>query len=474
MVEDAERTLKDMKKVLMFFMLLPLVAAAQDMKPRVIAMTDGEVDDRCSMVRFLLYTNEMDVAAIIETSSCYQREGWSRSGWLAEQIDAYEKVLPNLRIHDVDYPSADYLRSVCFVGDEDPAHVIVDGNSASRLPGGPVLIEPREWEDTPGSDRIVEVLLDDDPRPVYIQAWGGGNTAAKAFQKLKDKYPEDYERAVRKAVVYNIWYQDAAGHYIEREHPDVTMLLQFHFSGTWDYGTLLYSDDFVSKYLHNGKNPLGDLYVQNMISEGDSPAFLYCLGRGLRGHEHPSYGGWGGRFYKVQGFENVWRDTGRGDIRRWMETALHDFQARLDWCITSEYGKANHHPKVTSPDGTDFTVKSGEKLVLRCSVEDDDAPDVERLWELKKQQYEQAGLTKEQFEKEADRRVRPWKVSWEQDFDAGTCRQWVDIMDGSGNEVEITAPQVSEPCTVHILLEVTDTGFPSLTAYQRYIITVLP
>ena len=27
-------------------------------KPRVIVMTDGEVDDRCSMVHFLLYAND--------------------------------------------------------------------------------------------------------------------------------------------------------------------------------------------------------------------------------------------------------------------------------------------------------------------------------------------------------------------------------------------------------------------------------
>ena len=39
----------------------------QPMKPRVIVMTDGEVDDRCSMVRFLLYTNDVELLAIIQT-----------------------------------------------------------------------------------------------------------------------------------------------------------------------------------------------------------------------------------------------------------------------------------------------------------------------------------------------------------------------------------------------------------------------
>jgi hypothetical protein len=30
-------------------------------RPRVIATTDGEIDDQCSMVRFLLYANEWDI-----------------------------------------------------------------------------------------------------------------------------------------------------------------------------------------------------------------------------------------------------------------------------------------------------------------------------------------------------------------------------------------------------------------------------
>jgi len=36
-----------------------------DGRPRVIATSDGEIDDECSMVRFLLYANEWDIEAII-------------------------------------------------------------------------------------------------------------------------------------------------------------------------------------------------------------------------------------------------------------------------------------------------------------------------------------------------------------------------------------------------------------------------
>lgn len=457
-------------------MLLMLMAALTSLaaeKPRVIVMTDGEVDDRCSMVRFLLYTNQVDVAAIIETNSCFQRQGWSREPWLKQQIDAYEQVYPNLKVHDAAYPTPDFLRSVCYVGDEDSAHVVVGQGAPMRFPGGEPVISPDKWADTPGSDRIVEVLLDKDPRPVYIQAWGGGNTAAKAFQKLKTKYPKDYDRAVSKAVVYNIWYQDGAGHYIETYHPGVTMLLQYHFSGTWDYGTLCNTDDFVSKYLHNGQNPLGALYTQPMISEGDSPAFLYALGNGLRAHEHPTYGGWGGRFYKVEGLQNVWRDTGNSDIRQWMESAQHDFQARLNWCITPERSKANHHPVITCEGGTDMTVHSGDTVTLKPVITDSDPIDIDHIWNMYEALYEQAGLTKERFTKNIERIVQKYSVLWNHDVLAGTYPNYVDFFfkkDG----IWFKAPKVSEPQTLHFILEVTDKGVPSLTSYQRFIITVNP
>lgn len=69
---------------MLFLFLLVLLpsgckAQKQEEKPRVIAMTDGEVDDRSSMVRFLLYTSEIDLLAIIETNSVYQKDGHSRS-----------------------------------------------------------------------------------------------------------------------------------------------------------------------------------------------------------------------------------------------------------------------------------------------------------------------------------------------------------------------------------------------------------
>lgn len=315
---------------IILFIYIALFASAEESLPRVIVLTDAETDDRCSMVHFLLHANDMQIDGIVQTNSCFQRKGWSHEPWLEEMIDAYGKVYSNLKVHDPSYPTPEYLKSKVYVGDEDPEHIVLNGGSCKQLlPGAEPVIDPSAWPDTPGSDRIIEVLLEDDPRQVFIQCWGGGNTAARAFHKLKTEYPAEYDRAIKKAVLYCIWYQDAAGPYIERFHPQATILLNHHFSGSWDYGTMTNTTEFVDKYMHNGNNPLGDLYTQPYISEGDTPAFLYSLANGLRSHEDPTYGGWGGRFYKVEGTDNVYRDTGFGQLSEWIEPAMHDFQARL-------------------------------------------------------------------------------------------------------------------------------------------------
>lgn len=85
-----------------------------DTKTRVIVTSDGEVDDECSLVRFLLYSNEWDVEGIITSSSQYHWQGhrWAGDDWAVPYLEAYEEVYPNLVLHDKNYPTPDYLKSV--------------------------------------------------------------------------------------------------------------------------------------------------------------------------------------------------------------------------------------------------------------------------------------------------------------------------------------------------------------------------
>lgn len=60
----------------------------------VTVMTDGEIDDHCSMIRFLLYTNDVELLAIIQTNSVYQREDLSKDKWLQGRLMLIKKYTP--------------------------------------------------------------------------------------------------------------------------------------------------------------------------------------------------------------------------------------------------------------------------------------------------------------------------------------------------------------------------------------------
>ena len=87
-------------------------------RPRVIVTTDGEIDDECSLVRFLLYCNEWDVEAIITSSSQYHWRGhkWAGDDWMDTGMGAYAQVYPNHVKHDARYPSPEFLRERSFLG----------------------------------------------------------------------------------------------------------------------------------------------------------------------------------------------------------------------------------------------------------------------------------------------------------------------------------------------------------------------
>ncbi|MEO6452964.1 MAG: nucleoside hydrolase-like domain-containing protein [Ginsengibacter sp.] len=432
--------------------IFPIYALSQskEKKPKVIAMTDGEIDDKTSMVRFLLYTCDVDLQAIIQNNSVYQRGGHSKEHWLEKHIDAYEQVYPNLIKHNPDYPTADEIRKKCFVGDEDSNHIIKITSPAKWIeqkPGTAIEYMPDTWANTPGSDRIVEVLLDKDSDHVYIQAWGGGNTAAKAFYKLKTEYPNDYDRAISKVVMYNIWYQDDAGNYIETYHPKVTMLYCNSFNTTWAYRIQTDTKDFVTNQVKN-HGPLGGLYPQDYISEGDTPSFLYTLNTGLRSYENPTYGGWGGRFVRLPGFKNVYTDaTDDGDVKkplaRWINDVNNDFASKLNWCIAPKFSDANHKPLINLKTKSDITVKPGEKIFLNANgTKDPDGNTVTYKW---------------------------WQYK-----EAGTYQGTINIENASADKTSFTIPRDTNHGTIHIILEVSDNGTPPLVSYKRIIVTVSP
>ena len=291
--------------------LAKLESEPTDSKPRVIVTSDGEIDDECSMVRFLLYTNEWNVEAIVTSSSQYHSHGhnWAGDEWVQPYLNAYAKVYPNLVRHDRHYPTPEYLRTRTLLGN--------------------VKAEGEMDEVTAGSQYIVKVLLDKaDDQPVWLQAWGGPNTIARALKTIEENHPNEMAYVASKIRFYFIWEQDNTYQRYIRPH-----------WGKYNIPTII-SDQFIAifyhwkKYLPTDKQaylvgswmrtnilenhgPLCALYKAHkkgdkgfdegdFRSEGDSPAFLHTIPTGLRSVASPGWGGWGGRFVRVR--DNTWLD----------------------------------------------------------------------------------------------------------------------------------------------------------------------
>ena len=117
---------------------------------------------------------------------------------------------------------------------------------------------PPLLSDSEGAQLIIRTLLDSDPRPVHILAWGGANTQANALWQIKQKYSAaEWAKAVSKARLYCIWYQDGGGKWIEQNLPEIIIYesgAPDHDGGwryVWDYMSVDYY--FKNRFSKNSK-----------------------------------------------------------------------------------------------------------------------------------------------------------------------------------------------------------------------------
>ena len=451
-----------------------------DGRPRVIVTSDGEIDDECSMVRFLLYTNEWDVEAIITSSSQYHAHGhnWAGDDWAEPYLEAYAQVYPNLVKHDPHYPPPEYLRTRTLLGN--------------------VKSEGEMEEVTAGSQAIVKVLLDtSDDRPVWIQAWGGVNTIAQALKTIEEEHPERMVEVAQKCRFFFIWEQDSTyqdyirpswGKYnIPTIISDQFIAIFYHWKkyvptekqaylvGSWMKSHILESHGpLCSLYKAHRKTEKG-FEEGDFRSEGDSPAFMHNIDTGLRSMESPDWGGWGGRYVKIR--DNTWLDPvlepgyrypqgrwytgsawGRTRLKkgipndteliaylkpmwRWIDAMQNDFAARADWCV-KPYNQTNHPPIVNLTHSLDMKVQPGQRVSLNAKGTAD--PDGNAL-----------------------------TYRWWQYQEADTYEGTIHIANAEGRDASFLVPNDGEKGeTIHVVCEVTDDGSPPLTRYRRIVVEI--
>ncbi|MBI1934022.1 MAG: DUF1593 domain-containing protein [Ignavibacteriales bacterium] len=451
-------------------------------KHRVIILTDIEADpdDTQSLVRLLLYSNEIDIKGIIATTSCWLKSKVNPES-IKRIINAYDQVQPNLLIHDEKFPNADVLFSIVKQGLPEYGMLGVGAN-----------------KDSEGSDWIISELEKNDDRPLWISVWGGANTLAQSLFKLKEiKSKNELEKLISKLRVYTISDQDDSGIWIRNNFPELFYIVSpgdDYGSATWsaintfikNIDNTTISNSWISKNIQQSHGPLGAVYPDVAWGmEGDTPSFLSLIQNGLNDAEHPEYGGWGGRYelykpdYSTQKkggsgvpFEpetrKIWtnaidkytpyifNDYGRAvkydsnsfndykvSLWRWRDDFQNDFAARMDWC-TKSYADANHAPIIVLSNQEQITVKSGDGFTLDAfNTTDPDGDSFSFLWF----NYQEAGTYKEQVK-----------------------------IEGTENShgAYIIAPKAEKEETVHFILKVTDKGEPSLSAYKRVIVKIVP
>jgi hypothetical protein len=497
--------------------------------PRVVVTTDPELDDANSLIRYLLYSTDFRTEGLIYASSGFHWKGdgtgkkvsvpnreYSRWGlnlcpcaswrWAPDEhyidiaVATYARVYPNLRVHDPNYPTPAELQSKIRWG-----NVEFDGDIS---------------KDTPGSDLIKALLMDDEPGPVYLLAWGGQSTIARALKSIELEYRGTpqwsavYQKVSHKAILSPSGDQDDTyATYIHPNWPDIRTLGagiggvalgyeaqasasaedSLYYSADWTRASISSRGAFGALYRvwGDGKQMVqGDIFDYFALSgftaeqlkakgyivwtpprpkgeflgEGDTFTYLNLIDNGLQGYEDATPGGWAGL-----GTGAASAATGQRPLPRITINSYDDLLKLQE--------QAAAQPRPPSPD-PNFTPAAENGLAARL------------LWSVTPTY---AGANHEplvSIRGRSEVAARPGETvllegsSSDPDGNAVTVRWWQWKVVGTyPGKVTFSSPtalatSVQVPAdatagqTIQLVLEATDNGTPALTRYRRVIIHV--
>lgn len=457
----------------------------QENRQRLFVLTDieNEPDDTQSLIRLLLYANQFDIEGIVATTSVHMKDAIYPNA-IRAVIKRYGQVRTNLLKHESGYPTTDQLLS-------------------RVAPSVPLygMAGVGDGKDSKGSEMLVRAIKSNDPRPLWVTAWGGTNTLAQALLRLRaTTQAGQLESLLARLRVYTISDQDDSGTWIRKNFPSVMYIVSpgGYGNAAWlgmsqvveGIDNTAISNRWLATNIQQGQGPYGAAYPDvAWAMEGDTPSFLGLIPNGLNAPEHPDWGGWGGRYVlrtpalvemDPKGFNGgvaveaetrpIWTNasdtfapaapmeydrfsyfanprpatvTGpKVTIWRWRTDVQNDFAARMRW-TTQSYGNANHPPRPVLAHADHLTVRAGSPIRLDATgTTDPDGDSLSYQWF----QYGEAGSLKSPLQFGADNQVR----------------------------VTVMAPDVEQPETVHIVLRVTDKGTPALSRYKRVIVRIVP
>jgi len=484
--------------IILIIGLFTQLSFGQTDKVRLILMADigHDPDDEQQIVHLLMCSNEFDLEGLIAVTGRYFRpDPKDTVKELMPELfdfllDGYEKVYPNLMKHATGWKTPQYLRRIVAGGQE--------GNGIKDVGVG---------RSSKGSKLIIDAVVKEDHRPLYVLSNGGMNTLAQAlFDYRADHTKEQLDAFISKIRVYDNSGQDECGAWICHEFPDIFYIrgkvqnrafggptndnLGPHIWKPFEY-TPLGQHQWAKINIQTNHGALGELYPDrkvdgkyHFIGGGGTIPWAGLINPGLSDISQPSWGGWGGRYSAKKtlnpfsGFPIIhpdekkyllfeayadgnevvdkWTNPADGKIYediyapvwRWRQAIWNDLKARMDWCV-EPYSGANHHPiAVLNGDTTNAIIKIrlnyDETITLDATGSSD--PDKDNLsynWWV----YSEAG-------------VKPYKKP-------------LLIKDSSSIKTSLTIPRDAAGKELHIILEVKDDNkIVPLIDYRRMVVIV--
>ncbi len=446
-------------------------AADRELKPRIVILTDIapadiEPDDMESLIRLLAHADLYEIEAIITGS------GWNSSGreypdawgkYAYDVIDAYDKDVTNLmkrsgqtsfmpadkenKSQRIGYwPSPDYLRGRTMPGSRNLGVASLGENNRSQ-----------------GSDFIIQLALEKDPRPLWILAWGGANTLAQSLWQLNDSGDSRRLNSVLDKIrVYTITDQDMNWH--QRDNFDLSShkWMRSTFGDRlffiWDENAWLVQNYTGSANWNEyqdkiqGHGYLGKIYPRYKWGvEGDSPSFFYLMPNGLNDPDIPSQGSWGGFFRKALSADSLTtchtntpadiHDISETYGKRFYPAIFDNFAARMEWATT---GSGNRNP-ITVINGrgglSPIVINAKGKKSVTLDSKGSYDPDNDTI------------------------DIKWWLIP-----EAGNGPDGIIISESDGPMTSVILTDGAKGKTYHIICEVTDNGPFRLKSYRRIIL----
>jgi hypothetical protein len=351
------RTIFTILFITTFFAAIPNKSIAeknqQNKKLRVIMTTDfppigvvkdGDVpnimksdpDDMQSMVRFLLYANEFEIEGLIASAGTFAMEAHKEN--ILGVLDRYELVYDNLKTHDKNYPTANYLRSVTYegLGNNNDLNIKFGcgQQNYTEIIGKGLASE--------ASKAIITAADKPDSRPIWIGVWGGPREIAQAIWDVQQtRSEEELKVFICKLRIFLIACQDATHEWLMNEFPDLFIIeSKKTYLGMFGGSDPISDLAWVNENIRFNHGPLCEVYPpEGMgctgVCEGDSPAFLYLVSanRGLNNPEDPTQPSWGGQYVRKKNTNHYVDGPGASTISRWRHQFQAEFKVRADWML---------------------------------------------------------------------------------------------------------------------------------------------